>query len=84
MKSSNHLILSFVFLMVLVFINDIGSANATEENQEKFLIRVSKTYTGLCALPKCVSTCKSEGLLEGQCAPLGKRLVCLCSDFHRI
>ncbi|KAL8061441.1 hypothetical protein ABFS82_02G086500 [Erythranthe guttata] len=84
MKNSNHLILSIVFLMVLVFINDIGSANAMEENQEKIHIRVSKTYTGLCVLPKCVSTCKSEGLLDGQCAPLAKTLVCLCSDFHRI
>ncbi|KAL7119880.1 hypothetical protein ACP275_02G088700 [Erythranthe tilingii] len=84
MKSSNHLILSFVFLMVLVFINDIGSANAMEKNREKFLIRVSKTYTGLCAFPKCMSTCKSEGLLEGRCVPLGKTLVCFCSDFHWI
>ncbi|KAL7119882.1 hypothetical protein ACP275_02G088900 [Erythranthe tilingii] len=84
MKSSNHFVLSIVFLMVLVFINDIGSANAAEENEEKMLITKSKTYKGLCTAPKCMSTCKSERFLEGHCVSQGNTLVCFCSDFRWI
>ncbi|KAL7094399.1 hypothetical protein ACP275_11G101500 [Erythranthe tilingii] len=57
MKSSNHLVLSVLLLMVLVFINGIMA--------EKNMTR-SKTYKEFCEASKCTSACKSENYLAGK------------------
>ncbi|KAL8038327.1 hypothetical protein ABFX02_11G099600 [Erythranthe guttata] len=77
MKSS---ILSVIFMMLLLFISDIGSANESEEKEEKLVVAIqSKTYKGACRDAKCRSTCVSEGYKDGACFSIRTIKFCLCS-----
>ncbi|KAL7094396.1 hypothetical protein ACP275_11G101200 [Erythranthe tilingii] len=72
MRSSNNLILSALFLMVLLFINDIGLANGAGG---EIRMQRSTTYKGFICIPaKCKSACKAEHFVDGFCA--GKLLSC--------
>ncbi|KAL9152128.1 hypothetical protein ABFS82_11G099100 [Erythranthe guttata] len=84
MKSSNNLILSIVFLTVLLFINEIGSANSLEENEEKFKMPImqSRTYRGICEDNRCSSACVAERFQHGFCYRKGRKPVCMCSNFN--
>ncbi|KAL7094398.1 hypothetical protein ACP275_11G101400 [Erythranthe tilingii] len=64
MKRSNNLILSVLFLMVLLFFNDIGVAKGEESPR---LVK-SQTYGGFCKIEICKAACKSEGFEDGVCA----------------
>ncbi|KAL8038324.1 hypothetical protein ABFX02_11G099300 [Erythranthe guttata] len=82
MRSSNNLILSALFLMMLLFINDIGLANGAGGETPR--MQRSQTYKGFMCIPKkCKSACKGENWVNGFCAGKilsCKKRVCFCSN----
>ncbi|KAL8038328.1 hypothetical protein ABFX02_11G099700 [Erythranthe guttata] len=79
MKNS---ILIVVFMMLLLFISDIGSANESKGKEEKLIGGIqSRIYKGVCQDAKCRSTCVSEGYNDGACFSLQNRKKnCVCYE----
>ncbi|KAL7094400.1 hypothetical protein ACP275_11G101600 [Erythranthe tilingii] len=79
MKSSISIV---VFMMLLLFISDIGSTNGSEEDNEKVAMVQSKKYRGTCLHVKCRGACGAEGYKDGACLVTAatKAAVCMCAN----